>query len=194
MPTRRGSAASPVVPSVANASPRSAPSSRARSRCSACRCPVTARLPRQLVPNSLGSSPTKSTTRKSRVRRTPDARSVCAASIAPSTPTMPSNRPAPSTVSVCEPVTSTGAFGAAPGRTPIRLPAPSVSTCRPASRIRSATTARLARNGSENTGRVHPSSSVRMRRERVEAVLHAIELRRREGVVHARLMLMPLAR
>ena len=55
------------------------------------------------------------------------------ASMAPSTPMMPSKRPPPWTVSVCEPVTMAPGSLRVPGSVPIRLAAASVLTLRPAS-------------------------------------------------------------
>ncbi len=76
---------------------------------------MTARLPMHPVPNR-GSSPANAIT--SIARDSPRSRSAATASIAPSTPTTPSKRPAFRVVSTWDPVRTTGSDGSRPSRRP----------------------------------------------------------------------------
>jgi len=89
-------------------------------------------------------------------RPTPASGSARATSTAASTPRIPSNRPPPATVSVCEPRTSGRAAGTWPGRRPTRFPPASIPACSPASAIRSASQARACRYGGVKARLVQP--------------------------------------
>src|SRR5690606_4529128 len=151
-------AGSPPASRSASASVR--PVGSFSSRCSADRLPLSARLPTQLMPKSLASSPAKSTTRREWRSRMPASWSSRTASMAPSTPMIPSKRPPPRTVSVCEPVTRAGSDGSVPGSTPTTLHAASTSASSPAALIVAASHWRERRNGSVNTCRVQPGASL----------------------------------
>jgi hypothetical protein len=104
------------------------------------------RLPTQDRPYSLGSSARKSMTSIACSSRTPASHSDRTTSRPVARPAIPSNRPPDGTVSLCDPTAITPSDGSAPSSRPIRLPAVSMRTARPASANRLASQARPWRN------------------------------------------------
>ena len=94
----------------------------------------SARLPRQPMPNRVGSSLVNITSSIGRTGWNPAVRKVRIAASPPSTPTVPSNRPECGIASICEPVPTGASSGRSPSQRANVLPIGSSRTDRPASR------------------------------------------------------------
>ena len=152
------------------------------------------RLPRQPTPKRVGSSDVNRINSSDRRGQKPDRLSARNASIAPSTPTVPSNLPAFGMASMCDPVATAGSAGSVPAQRAKVLPTASSRMSSSASRHSALTYSRARRSTSLNTMRVtagagaseNCASASSSRQRRLPSIVIASELEASELMPHYR--------